>query len=119
MSKKIISAKIPEELYNQIIQSKYKTNTDCITAALNLLFLNTHQDNETVNNRNTDYDNVLHDNIKVLQSNIDQLKEQITIKDSQIEKLQITQQTLVTKLDSKPLMIDQPGHLNKWWQFWK
>ncbi|MBI9010507.1 MAG: hypothetical protein JEZ05_10830 [Tenericutes bacterium] len=60
-----------------------------------------------MHDRNTDYVRVLHDNI-------DQLKEQITIKDSQIKKLQITQQTLVTKLDSKPLLIDQSGNLNKW-----
>lgn len=113
MAKRLISAKIPEELYYKIQESEYKTNTDCIIAALNVLFSNTHQEQEKTTDSNTDL--------------IQVLREQITIKDQQFHDLQLSHQALLashqgllTKVESKPLMIMEPGQNSKrWWEFWK
>jgi len=100
-----INARIPEELYNQIQESDYKTNTECIIAALDVLFDNEQQGNNSSRNDNTALIQVLQD--------------QIAIKDQQFHNLQMSQQALLTKLESKPLMIDAPGEQNKrWWKFW-
>ena len=112
MGKKLVNARISEELHEKITNSNHNSKSECINAALDFYFDHTENTENTQGNNSTD------ERVQDLKDYIETLKAQLEHKDNQIYNLNIGLNSVSQKLHTKEQKKEKP-RLTDRLKFWK